>query len=257
MLCGWLWLVGLGACATPSAVSQPSPSHRADVLAPRDPAAPASFAVAPYLWAAGLAGDVRAGSGPGSSVAADFGDLLENLEGGVMLAGEAWLGREWGLLADVTWMDLAAEGTGPLGNVAVRGETEMLHGQVSAMWRPEAQEQVVLDFLGGVRILDLESGLQTNTLKVSVGETFLDPVLGLRATVPLGAGWQIVTLVDAGGFGIGTDLSYQLLATVGWQMSESVGFGLGWRQLGIDFDEPDLAMDVAFSGPLLGMRISF
>ena len=69
----------------------------------------------------GITGDVRAGSGPGTSVEAGFGDLVENLEGGLMLAGEAWLGREWGVLADVTWMDLSAEGSGPVGNVTVRG----------------------------------------------------------------------------------------------------------------------------------------
>lgn len=245
-------------CATsnPAAMRQPSPLGTA-VAAAQTPAAEVSVAVQPYLWAAGITGDVRAGSGPGTSVEAGFGDLVENLEGGLMLAGEAWLGREWGVLADVTWMDLSAEGSGPVGNVTVRGETELIHSQVSAMWRPLDQREVVLDYLVGLRLVDVESRLSTNLLQAEVGETLLDPVLGLRATVPMGSGFQFGALVDLGGFGVGTDLSYQLLATIGYQVSDRIAIAAGWREIGLDFDEPDLAMDVAFRGPLLGVRIAF
>ena len=76
-------------------------------------------------------------------------------------------------------------------------------------------------------------------------------------TVPLGEGFHFRALGDIGGFGVGTDLSYQVLATLGVELSESCLLGVGWRHLGIDFDEEDLAMDVAFTGPLVGMSIAF
>lgn len=253
----WLLCFCLGACVAPTTPTVQHGLAGIEDPRPAETSPDFSFALEPYLWAAGIVGDVSAGPGPGLTVDADFGDLLENLEGGLMFAGEAWFSREWGMLGDVTWMDLAGEGSGPLGNATVRGETELWHGQLSAMWRLPEQKNCVFDVLAGVRLIDIESGLQAGSLGASVGETLLDPVVGLRATIPLGAHFQFVTLADVGGFGVGTDLSYQVLATIGWKVSDRVGVGLGWRQLGLDFDEPDLAMDAAFSGPLLGMRIAF
>lgn len=265
----WI-LLSAAACVAPRALAVPAPRPDSVASAPsagpreQDPSAttPApdpgfSFAVEPYLWAAGITGDVRVGGGRTASVSAEFEDLLENLEGGIMLAGEAWFSPEWGMLGDVTWMDLAGEASGPVGAASLRGTNELWHAQVSAAWRPPGQDSVVFDLLGGVRLIDVEAGLQTNLFSSSVGETLFDPVVGVRATIPIGAKFQVVTLADVGGFGVGTDLSYQLLATFGWKLSHTVGIGLGWRQLGMDFDEDDLAMDVAFSGPLLGMRIAF
>lgn len=253
----WLLCLCLGACVAPTNPAEHPAGAGIAAPRPAETAPDFSFAIEPYLWAAGIVGDVSVGAGPGVAVDADFDDLLENLEGGLMLAGEAWFRREWGMLGDLTWMDLAGEGSGPLGNATVRGETELWHGQLSAMWRPLEQKDCMFDFLAGVRLIDVQSGLQAGSLGASVGETLLDPVVGLRATIPLGSHFQFVTLADVGGFGVGTDLSYQVLATIGWKVSSSVGIGLGWRQLGMDFDEPDLAMDVDFSGPLLGMRIAF
>lgn len=253
----WVLCLCLGACVTPTNPSPQPGNAGVDARGTQTPATDFSFAIEPYVWAAGIVGDVSAGAGPGVAVDADFSDLLENLEGGLMFAGEAWFGREWGMLGDVTWMDLAGEGSGPLGNATIRGETELVHGQLSAMWRASASKDVMFDCLAGVRLIDIESGLQVGSQAASAGETLLDPVVGLRATIPLGSQFQFVALADVGGFGVGTDLSYQVLATIGWQVSSSIGVGLGWRQLGLDFDESELAMDAAFSGPLLGMRIAF
>jgi hypothetical protein len=254
------------ACATPSASTMPAPPalafnqqpvSQAPSAAPAASGAGSAFSIAPYLWAAGIDGDVRAGRAASTPVNADFGDILENLEAGLMIAGEAWFSPEWGVLGDLAWMDLATDATGPLGAASVRATNELWHGQVSAAWRPARQNGAVVDVLGGVRWIDVESGLQTNVVSASVGEAFLDPVVGLRATVPIGSNFQLMTQADVGGFGVGTDLSYQLVAVFGWQFSQHAGIGLGWRHLAMDFDEEDLAMDVAFTGPLLGMRISF
>ncbi len=263
-------LLGAAACVAPPPSTVPARLPHAVAAAPSAgprqqdtraaPAAPDpgfSFAIEPYLWAAGITGDVRVGGSGSAPVNAEFEDILENLEGGLMLAGEAWFSREWGVLGDVTWMDLAGEATGPLGAATVRGTNELWHAQLSAAWRPPGQDGAVFDLLGGVRLIDVEAGLQTSLANRSVGETFFDPVVGGRATIPIGASFQFVAQADVGGFGVGTDLSYQLLATLGWKVSHAVGIGLGWRQLGMDFDEEDLAMDVSFSGPLLGMRIAF
>lgn len=219
-------------------------------------AAGPGFALLPYFWAAGIEGDVRVGPTP-APVSAEFDDLVENLEGGLMLAAEARFERGFGALADLTWMDLAQEAAGPPGFATVRGTNELIHGQLCMTYRPPGQQGVLFDVLGGVRLIDVECSLQADATRASAGETLFDPVIGVRATVPVGESLRLLAHADAGGYRLGSDLSYQLLATVAWQPSRSFAFGIGWRHLGLDFDEPDLAMDVVFSGPLVGMHIGF
>src|SRR5215472_151455 len=61
-----------------------------DAARAEDPAPPSpwSFQIVPYLWLAGIGGDI---SGPRESVSvsAGIGDVLSHLDGGLMLLGEA------------------------------------------------------------------------------------------------------------------------------------------------------------------------
>jgi hypothetical protein len=231
------------------------------VMTVRDDGTPAaqdfSIAVEPYAWAAGISGTAGLGRGGSADVDVDFQDLLDNLEAGMMLAAEVRIDEQIGLLGDITWLDVGDEVTLPRTNVSAEGSVEMVHGQVSAFWRPPGQEQVIMDFLAGARLVDVRVETEVGQFSGSRSETLIDPVVGMRATIPLGDSFQMVLLGDLGGFGVGTDLSYQVLATVGWAISRNIGVGLGWRQLGIDFEEDELAMDVDFGGPLFGMRVAF
>ncbi len=215
------------------------------------------MSITPYLWAAGISGDVGLGVGPGTSVDASFDDVLDNLEAGLMLAVEGRVNDEIGLLGDVTWMELGKDGTRPITGADVEGRFDMVHSQLSVTWRPPGQERVIFDVLGGLRVIDLEARLQTGAFDGGQSDTFFDPVVGLRSTIPIAESFEFLLHGDIGGFGVGTDLSYQLAAIFGYTLSRTVAFGLGYRHLGVDIDEPDLEMDVAFSGPVFGLRITF
>jgi len=68
---------------------------------------PWQFQIAPYVWIAGLDGDVGVLPGvPPSSVDASFSDIVDNLDFGFMLAGEARKGRA-GFLADILYTDIS------------------------------------------------------------------------------------------------------------------------------------------------------
>ena len=219
-----------------------------------------ALAVMPYLWAAGVSGEASLGNGPSAGTEVDFADLLDNLEGAVMLAAEARIGRDLGLLGDVTWLALEKDGTATALAVPVRGDIEMIHAQLSGVWRPPGQKDVFFDVLAGVRVIDLELEFQGGgpfAVRSSASTTLVDPVIGLRAVVPIGDSFQFLAHGDVGGFGAGSDLSYQFLASFGWSISRTVGIGLGWRHLGVDYSDQDLAVNFDFSGPLLGMRIAF
>ena len=52
-----------------------------------------SFQVTPYLWLAGIGGNVSTARGLSASFSQSIGDVLSELDGGLMLLGEARYGR--------------------------------------------------------------------------------------------------------------------------------------------------------------------
>ncbi|MEQ1633481.1 MAG: hypothetical protein ABL997_13980, partial [Planctomycetota bacterium] len=238
-------LAVVAACSAPPAARELQPAaaavQRADVTqdpgpAPAAPSTGVRFVLDPYLWASSVDGDVRAGPGSGVNVSAGFDDILENLDVGFMLAGEVEFDDRFSVLADVTYMDLGADGETPLLGAPVSASNELLHAQVSAVWQVQKTDLATLDLTAGLRIVDVEAALDTGIVSARRSETFFDPTTGVRVTVPLGEGFHFRALGDIGGFGVGTDLSYQVLATLGVELSESCLLGVGWRHLGIDFD---------------------
>ena len=190
------------AIAAAGCVASPPPAEAPRSQEQAEPATQDfSVAVEPYVWAASVDGDVRLANGAWASVEADFDDLLDDLEAAAMLAVEARFGSGFGLLGDLTWFDLEDEGTATGLAIPVEGRIEMLHGQVSGLWRPPGQEQVLFDVLAGVRVIDIETELRGGgsfALNPQAGDTFVDPVVGARATVPLGENFQFHVLGDFG-----------------------------------------------------------
>src|SRR5262245_58161116 len=78
-----------------------------------------SFSLAPYLWAIGIDGSTRIGRLPATGVEADFSDLIDVLDFGLMTNFEARHGR-WGYFSDAVYTDLSDDGPAPnpaFGNV--------------------------------------------------------------------------------------------------------------------------------------------
>jgi hypothetical protein len=61
---------------------------------------------------------------------------------------------------------------------------------------------------------------------------------------------------DVGGFGVGSDLTWQTILGVGWGFTESGQLDLGWRFLDVDYDG-NFAFDAQYSGPMLGLIWTF
>lgn len=70
------------------------------------------FELTPYLWGAGLSGDIGVRGAPPASVDLSFSDLLEDLSLGGMLAAEGGIGL-WRFLLDGTYMKLSEDGDTP------------------------------------------------------------------------------------------------------------------------------------------------
>jgi opacity protein-like surface antigen len=99
--------------------------------------------------------------------------------------------------------------------------------------------------------------LPDGSRSISGTENWWDPVIGARVLVPLADAWTLVGYADIGGFGAGSDLTYQLLAGVNWQFSRSVAAKAGYRFLYQDYKNGGFVWDMKASGFYLGAGFRF
>lgn len=214
------------------------------------------FSVAAYLLAPHMSGTVGV-AGKEIALDASPSDIFGNLKFGMMGYAEANNGT-WGVGFDFLYMDLEAEGEGLLpvtvGAKQVMGEADLLRRLT-----PWAEALV------GGRVVGLESSLEYGGTRVdssfSASKTWFDPVLGVRLTAPNTGRWLASFRGDIGGFGIGSDLSWQLNPMVGYRFSRVVSTQLSYRVLYIDYQDgegpTEFRYDVTTSGAQLGFSFAF
>jgi opacity protein-like surface antigen len=224
---------------------------------------PWEFEFTPYIWAAGIEGDVRNGRFSSGGVEASFTDIFQNLNGAFMGAFEARKGR-WGMLLDGLYLNVSGTEDTPnraIGDVDVGLKTGIysLAGLYRAVEKPFA-----LDILAGVRYatvsadLDIEPGrfpqiMQGRSLSHSMD--WWDGFVGMRALIPLSERWSAMGYFDIGGGG--SNFTFQAIAGVNYQISKHFVIRGGYRFIMIDADDSTLVYDVKLGGPYLGLGIRF
>ena len=230
----------------------------------------------PYFLAAGLNGKVGISTGLGN-VSADvdesFSDIARNLDSGFMALFVARKGL-WSFALEGIYFKLEDERAnswqGPLGNTnsgtLESTMTEQIY-QLSAGYRL-FNEHTKVDVLGAGRYTQLDTDLNLATTtgspllpdgsrSVSARETWWDPVIGVRVLQPIAEKWTLVGYADIGGFGVGSDLTYQLLGGVNWHFSRVVSAKIGYRYLYQDYENSGFTWDMAASGFYLGAGFRF
>ena len=86
----------------------------------------------------------------------------------------------------------------------------------------------------------------------------MDPALGIKAVAPLGQSSFYFAGAGAGaggigGFGVGSDLAYELSATIGYQWNSSIGTALGYRMFDVDYEDDGYIYDLRQEGWQLGL----
>jgi opacity protein-like surface antigen len=231
-----------------------------------------TFDFTPYIWGAGMSGKVEAGALPTINVDMSFSDILDNLDAGLMGAFEARKGR-WGFLFDAIYMKLKDSGTasrtgaGPIGATATASaELEMKQYLYAAAVAYRAVEgRAPLDVIGGLRYSSIEASAQIDgsffgqagTVARSAKKDWVDPYVGVRVLQPLASHWTLVGYVDIGGFGFGSDFTWQTLVGVNYEFSKMFAGKFGYRYISVDYDKDGFVYDMANSGLYLGVGIRF
>lgn len=222
-----------------------------------------SFMFAPYVWAAGLDGKVAQFGLPEVEIDASFGDVLKNFDIGLMGVGEARNGR-FGVAADLLWVKLSAGQDTPLGLLAdsVDADIETLMFTAVGSYSLYLAEGGNLDIMAGGRLwsVDTELSLNGGTLDgrtASDGDTWVDPVIGLKGRVNLSPEFYFTGWGFIGGFDVSSKFMWDAMAGLGYAPSDSFSIVAGYRGLGVDYSDDGFDYDVVQHGPLLGFVFNF
>jgi len=260
-----------------------TPAAAAD-LAPAPDTSEWRFTLAPYVWGVGLSGDVGVfGRGP-VDVDIPFSDILENLDFAAMGVAEAHNGT-WGVFVDLNYTSLSAgksrsrslerdlfEQFGATAEVSASADITEFIGTMMGQWRAVDSDQMTLDLMAGARYWNIENDITargsvsgggplglsvSKELSGSDGASWVDPMVGVKSridtTTPVYfTGWGMI-----GGFGVGSDINWDVMGGVGYQWTEKFSTVLGYRALGVDYEDDGFVYDVIQQGVAFGGVISF
>jgi hypothetical protein len=225
------------------------------------------FQLTPYLWFAGLKGDVATIPGaPVAPIDISPSQAIEDTEVGLMLLVDAKRGRH-GVFADFMYTDVRSDEEllpPPIG-LTLRSVTKTTMVSLAYQYEVYRQESAVIDLLLGARYWDIDSELRFGSgsglldgQRVNHDESWIDPMLGIKGHAPLGSSrFYVEGGLGLGGFGVGSDLFYEFSAAVGYQWNKAIGTAIGYRLFDVDYEDNGFIYDATQQGWQVGLTWAF
>jgi hypothetical protein len=296
-------LLGSSAFGGPVLSADLGPNPQSQMLAPLPSPNQWQFSFTPYLWLPWISGDMAV-KGRVLDVAVDPAEILDHLDwSNIIPAWMSHVEARRGPLSlfnDVVYTDLSASGgfsrtsqrriaTATLG-AHVQADYQLAiveAGGAYTVWsdgRQSSPGSTAFDLLAGARYwhqdIDVSADL-TGTLAFSgpLGITrrrnravassgsvdWVDPFVGARIRRQLAPGQEIVLRGDVGGFGAGSQFSWQAIGTYNWLLFMSHGIPVdgyvGFRALSADYSQGSgtsrFEFDNVIYGPVIGATMRF
>jgi hypothetical protein len=209
-----------------------------------------TFDVSVYGLAPSMSGNVAVKGIP-ANVDIGFDKIWDNLNFGAM--GNARVGYgPWALSTDVIYMN-------------VEGDKDPFSLQVKQWMVLPALEYRVH------RQITVFAGAQYNSISLELDgplgrnpsgtQDWWDPVVGTQLSLPLGKRFSLNVRGDIGGFGLGSDLTWQAFPHVNWQFAQWGSLQLGYRWIYADYETGSglnrFKYDILTQGPQLGITFTF
>jgi opacity protein-like surface antigen len=251
-------LIPAAICASPLIALAGQTSE--PVMNTPPPANPWEFRITPYAWLTVIDGT----SGPDgftTDLDASFSDIADVLKMAAALQIEARYER-WGFLADGFYANLGDSGhaSGPEhANVDV--DFKQFLGEFDILYRVCESSNHFADVYAGVRYNHLELDVDFDGPLMdrsgSATKDWADPIVGLRTQWNINDKWYLAGKGDIGGFGVNSDFTWNLQATVGYNFTPCVSAEIGYRYFDTDYDDGGFTYDIAQAGLLLGVNFRF
>ncbi|MBD9529573.1 outer membrane beta-barrel protein [Paracoccus sp. PAR01] len=192
-------------------------------------------------------------------------DALENLDMGLMLTAQAQRDR-WSVVGDLLYLDVDGSAPSPFGllfsEVAAESKLTAISGY--GFYQVWADPRHRLDLGAGLRAAkaDVTLTFRAGVLpqeRLRIKDDWIDPVLALRYSGQVAQGWSASVAADYGGFHIGdaSEETWQVIATLGYQLNEKWSLQGGYRYLRIDQEKDGLPYRLEMSGPVIGVSMKF
>ena len=221
-----------------------------------------TFIASPYVWFSGLGGEVTLPRGS-ESFNADFGDIFESMKFSFMGLFEARRGN-FSIVTDLMYLNLQqgipVPGQGAYSGGSSRVETTEVSviGLFTVLEQPAGR----FELGGGLRAwwMNTEIKLDPGRLPGRSADSttnWVDPVLAARASLRLNDRWSLTGYGDIGGFGVGSEFTWQAIATLDWRISDRFSASVGYRWVQIDYEASRANIDLDMSGPIIGASFRF
>jgi len=218
------------------------------------------YSITPFLWAMSLDGTIGLGQVSGS-VDASFSDLLDSADLVVPIHFEA-KGPVWTLIAEINFAALSQDVVDQ-GSVTGGLDIDMLVAELLSGYEFAKFTQLIF----GVRYVSLDSVLSFKgpglpmapgvPTKFDAGQDWVDPVVGIRYGGPIGRRWRFSIRGDAAGFGLGSQLTWNVRTNFGVEVSDVTTLLAGWHVMDMDYDSNNFLYDMTYSGPEFAVSFKF
>lgn len=122
--------------------------------------------------------------------------------------------------------------------------------------RSAAQARV--DSLKSRLTKDIASALKSKLgTSASLNERWLDPYVGFAGRYNINKAFYLTGKADIGGFGVGSEITWQAWGALGCQVTRSIFVEAGYRYLYTDYDHGGFVYDVTQSGAQISAGIVF
>jgi hypothetical protein len=205
--------------------------------------------VTPYLWGAGIEGDIALGS-ISRPIDINFGDLVDVLSGAALVHVEANRDVD-GLFGDLVWMSLEPDDA--TANIGVPAEASFDTTIIEAGY---VRELSSMGLELGVRYWDMELEIGPAMLPaVERSDDWTDFFIGIRQDTPLGDKWRMTSDFSIGAGG--SDFTYGINIVFAREFQSGNAFVTGIKVLGVDYSNESvhgLAFDnsTVFTGATVG-----
>ena len=246
----------------------------------------------PYGWFTSLNG-TQTVRGRSVKVDASFADIVRESDTLVALMGdfEARNGP-FALMGNIAWSKIGFERGNVRGRALAPGvsgtlatslglDIEMAIIEVGGAYEVARFGGLAFDILAGARYwhqeadlsLDVTTAVDVSDLQIAGDRAFarsgsvdwLDPVIGARVRYTVAPGHELWLRGDIGGFGVGSDFSWQAIGAYGFELGTYQGITfsgvIGYRALYVDYVQGEgryrYEFDMLQHGPVLGISARF
>jgi hypothetical protein len=237
----------------------------ADIAPPPEPVSGWEWEIAPYGWLSGIKGETAQFGLPEQDFDVTIREVLEKLD--IALMGLVQVRNErFSAFSDIVYADLSDTIRTPRGILAdkIEASVETLMWTVGAAYSIYYEPEVGnFDLVVGARLwsLDTEAKIKGGIFggtELDDGETWVDPLVGVKGRYSLSSeffvtGWGLI-----GGFGMTDDkLMWDLFGGIGYEAWEGTAIIAGYRAVSVDYHSGDFIYDAVQQGPLLGIDFRF